>query len=160
METTIAFTRMYLAGVFDEFRELGILLAHAGGAITSLLDRVESCVEHERVYYDDSGVRTKGPRKNLREVMRSNVWLDGISYGKAGLRSAVEMVGKERIMWGSDHPFFPPVGAAEKDETESEWASVRTNIDAVHQVFSDDEDGIAGVLGGNAINLLGLEMPT
>lgn len=154
METTIAFARMWLSGVFDEYPELKVLLAHAGGALGSLGDRMQSCVEHERGFYG-KGERVGGPRRSLRDVLKTNVWLDGISYGAVGLRTAVDMVGKERVMWGSDHPFFPPVGGNEEEE---EWMSVKSNIDAVREVFRNDEEGMKGVLGENAVNLMRIDV--
>jgi len=133
------------------------MLAHAGGAVAGLGDRVQSCVEHERGFYGElEGGRVRGPRRTLREVMRMNVWLDGVSYGAAGLRAAVGMVGREKIMFGTDHPFFPPLGA---DEEEGEWPSVQTNVDAIREVFEGDEEGMRGVMGENAVRLFGLDVP-
>ncbi|KAL8693230.1 MAG: hypothetical protein Q9218_001903 [Villophora microphyllina] len=156
METTIAFVRMWLCGIFDDYPKLKVLLAHAGGAVGALGDRVQSCVEHERSFYQGGkGDRVKGPKGSLKEVLRTNVWLDAISYGATGLRTAVELVGKDRVMWGSDHPFFPPVGGSGEEE-EPEWASVKTNVDAVRAVFREDEEGMRGILGRNAVDWLGL----
>ncbi|KAL8638990.1 MAG: hypothetical protein Q9228_003917 [Teloschistes exilis] len=136
--------RMFLVGIFDEYPGLRVLLAHAGGAVGALGDRVQSCVEHERGYYSRTNAeRIKGPKRSLKEVLKKNVWFDAISYGATGLRMAVELVGKERVMWGSDHPFFPPVGGSE-DEEEEEWASVRTNVAAVQEAFGKDEQGMRG----------------
>ncbi|KAL8964684.1 MAG: hypothetical protein Q9183_004280 [Haloplaca sp. 2 TL-2023] len=152
METTIAFVRMWLCGVFDRFPRLRILLAHAGAAMGSLADRVQSCVEHERGYYTENQ-KVGGPRRSLKDVLRTNVWLDGISYGATGLRTAVDLVGKDKIMWGSDHPFFPPMVGSEEEE---EWPSVRSNLEAVREVFASDEEARNNILGGNAINSLKL----
>ncbi|KAL8868153.1 MAG: hypothetical protein Q9174_005178 [Haloplaca sp. 1 TL-2023] len=154
METTIAFVRMWLCGVFDRFSRLQVLLAHAGAAMGSLAGRVQSCVQHERRYHAE-GQKVGGPRRSLREVLRANVWLDGISYGATGLRTAVDLVGKDRIMWGSDHPFFPPLYGNEEEE---EWESVRTNLEAVRNVLADDDEGMKAILSGNAINFLRLDI--
>lgn len=159
LETTIAFTRMHLSGVFDRFPKLKVLLAHAGGAIPFLAGRIDSCEKHER-----TGVTGRG---DIFEVLRRNVWLDGVVYHKAGVEAAVGVVGKERVLWGSDHPFFPPVGEGGegvgeqvgKDGEEGEgeqWVSVTMNVDAVREAFGDDRIGADGVLGSNAVGLLGL----
>ncbi|KAI4159454.1 MAG: hypothetical protein L6R39_000356 [Caloplaca ligustica] len=150
LETTIAFTRMYLVGVFDRFPCLQILLAHAGGAVPALAGRVQSCVEHERGYYGDEGKRVGGPTRTIGEVLRRNVYLDAVSYSETGLRAAVDMVGKDRLMFGTDHPFFPPLG-----EEQDQWTSVKTNVDVVRTVFERDEEGMKGVLGGNAAEHFG-----
>lgn len=154
-ETTIAFVRMYLAGVFDRHPQLQVLLAHAGGAVPFLAGRVESCVAHERTFVDESTGKMKEGRKGIAEVLRQNVWLDGVVYSRIGMEAAKATVGAERVLWGTDHPFFPPLGAGSADD---QWLSVKTNIDAVKEAFGNDTQGADGVLGMNAINLLDLKI--
>lgn len=165
LETTIAFTRMYLAGIFSRHPTLKVLLAHAGGAMPFLAGRVHSCVLHERAL----GGEVVGG-KSIWEVLKTNVWLDGVVYSKLGVLAAVDCVGKERVLWGTDHPFFPPIGGEGKEEggdgdtdgdgnggVEIEWESVRMNVEAVRDAFGPDEAGAQGVLGANAVKLLGLD---
>ena len=152
LETTIAFTRMYLVGVFDRFPSLKIMLAHAGGAMPVLAGRVQSCVEHERQYYDEKEERVRGPTRSMAEVLRKNIYLDAVSYSEIGVRAAVDTVGKERVFFGTDHPFFPPLG-----KSQGEWMSVQTNVDAVRAGLGTDTEGIEDVLGGNAVQLLNLD---
>lgn len=154
METTIAFTRMWLSGVFDRFPKLKVLIAHAGGTVPFLSGRIDSCVQHERHFVEnaDGG---RGPKRSLKDVLRSNVWLDAVVYSAAGVRAAVETVGRERVLFGTDHPFFPPL-----EEGAREWVSVKTNVDAVRDALGKDEEGAEAVLGGNAIGLLDLDVPT
>ena len=153
METTIAFARMFLARVFDRHRDLRVLLAHGGGALPFLASRLESCVQHEREFVGASA-GAKKPEADIWAVLKRNVYLDGVVYSAVGLRAAVEAVGPDRVLWGSDHPFFPPVSEAQKRA--EVWESVRTNVDAVQQAFAGDEAGAAGVLGENAIRSFGL----
>jgi aminocarboxymuconate-semialdehyde decarboxylase len=155
LETTIAFTRMFLSGVFGRFQDLKILLAHAGGAVPFLAGRIESCVRHERV--ESLKVGGSGNGKGIWDVMRRNVWLDGVIYDKVGLGAAVEAVGKDRVLWGTDHPFFPPVG---EEEGSTEWLSVKMNVDAASEGFGNDHEAAEGILGGNAVRLLGLDVET
>ena len=54
-------------------------------------------------------------------------------------------------MFGTDHPFFPPL-----EEGEKEWLSVRTNEKAVKSTFGDDGKTVAAVMGGNAVRVLNL----
>jgi predicted TIM-barrel fold metal-dependent hydrolase len=55
-------------------------------------------------------------------------------------------------MFGTDHPFFPPL-----EEGETEWLSVRTNEKAVKGTFGDDgEETVGAVMGGNAVRVLNL----
>ena len=152
METTIAFTRMWLSGVFDRHPKLKVLVAHAGGTIPFLSGRIDSCVQHERHFSEHEG-GGRGPKRDLKKVLRENVWLDAVVYSPTSVRAAVELVGKDRVLFGTDHPFFPPL-----EEGREEWMSVETNVQAVKEAFGNDEQGVAKVLGVNAIELLGLDV--
>ena len=151
LETTIAFTRMFLSGVFDRYPRLKILIAHAGATVPFLAGRINSCVEHERHYYDVEGKRVAGPQRSLQEVLATNIWLDAVVYSSTAVKAAAEVVGKERVLFGTDHPFFPPLEPGAK-----EWKSVRTNIQAIQDAFDDDKESVSAVLGRNAVRLLGL----
>ena len=145
METTIAFTRMWLSGVFDRYPKLKLLIAHSGGTIPFLAGRINSCVQHERHFPQYAGSQTRGPERSLDTVLRENIYLDAVVYSETSVRAAVEKVGVKKVLFGTDHPFFPPL-----EEGEGEWMSVKTNLDAVA--------GNEGILGGNAVGLLGLEV--
>ena len=151
LETTVAFTRMFLSGTFDRFPWLKVLIAHAGATVPFLAGRINSCVEHERHYHDMNGNRIAGPRRSLQEVLATNVWLDAVAYSSTTVKAAAEMVGKDRVLFGTDHPFFPPLEPGAR-----EWKSVRTNVQAIREAFQDDEKTVKGVLGENAANLLNL----
>lgn len=99
-------------------------------------------------------------RVGIWEVLRRNAWLDGVVYSDVGVNAAVGAVGKERVMWGTDHPFFPPLEAEAggEEEGEGEWPSVRMNVEGVRGAFGEDREGAEGVLGGNAVRFLGLEV--
>ncbi|KAL8994785.1 MAG: hypothetical protein Q9169_005347 [Polycauliona sp. 2 TL-2023] len=148
-ETTIAFTRMWLYGVFDRYPKLKILIAHAGGTVPYLSGRIESCVQHERQFAVDEGPGRRGPKRGLKTVLRENVWLDAVVYEGVSVKAAVELVGAERVMFGTDHPFFPPL-----DEGVEKWDSVMTNVGAVEETDSKEM-----IMGGNAVELLGLGKP-
>lgn len=152
METTIAFVRMWLSGVFDRHRKLRILLAHAGGTVPFLAGRVESCVEHERRLRDEHGDQVQ--RRSIWQVLKENVWLDAVVYSEVALRAAINVVGADRLLFGTDHPFFPPL-----DGKAEEWTSVKTNIEAIEMAVSKNDEALAAILGRNAVQLLNLQMP-
>lgn len=54
---------------------------------------------------------------------------------------------------GTDHPFFPPL-----DGEGSRWKSVDENLDAIEGVYGWGETERAKVMGGNAVELFGLEL--
>lgn len=152
LETTIAVSRMFLAGVFDRFPNLKMLLAHAGGTLPFLAGRLQSCVEHEREFAANGGWK-QGPKKDIWEVLRTNIYLDAVIYGEPGLKAAVDAGSAERVMFGTDHPFFPPLR-----ENSDTWPSVGTNYSAIQGAFEKNGDVVEGILGGNAVKILGLEV--
>lgn len=166
METTIAFTRLYLSCAFDRFPHLKILIAHAGGTLPFLVGRIESCISHERHYLAEPGLK---PQRSLSEVLKENVWLDAVVYSPTGIKAAIDVVGVDHVLFGTDHPFFPPLEGEEGTDTEQasgeeegdtrHWPSASTNISAIHTALEEDSEGVDMILGGNATRLLGLDLP-
>jgi len=100
------------------------------------------------------------------------LWFDAVAYGAAELSFVSEAVGRaggytrgsggkavgrgsrqqgaSRMLFGTDHPFFPPLGETEK------WRSVVENLEAIEEVEGWSEEDKAGVRGGNALTLFGL----
>ncbi|KAL1855975.1 hypothetical protein Plec18170_003842 [Paecilomyces lecythidis] len=153
LETTIAVTRMLLAGVFDRFPRLKILLAHSGGTLPFLAGRIESCIAHERKFTANGG-DTQGPSRSVWDVLKTNIYLDAVVYGEAGLKAAIHAAGgPDRLLFGTDHPFFPPLDGKEEEP----WLSVTTNYKAINTTLADDTDSIKAVLGGNAVRILDLK---
>ncbi|OJJ50992.1 hypothetical protein ASPZODRAFT_303785 [Penicilliopsis zonata CBS 506.65] len=153
LETTIAVTRMLLSGVFDRFSRLKILLAHSGGTLPFLAGRIESCILHERKFLANGG-NVPGPQRSVWDILRTNIYLDAVVYGKAGLEAAVQASGgADRLLFGTDHPFFPPLD----DKEGEDWPSVTTNYKAINASFAGDADSISAVLGGNAVRILDLK---
>lgn len=158
LETTIAVARMYLAGVFDRHPKLKMLLAHSGGTLPFLAGRIQSCVDHEREFIgNEVGGDKEGPRRDIWDVLRTNIWLDAVVYGKAGLKAAIEASGEngvDRVMFGTDHPFFPPLKGGEGVR----WASVDGNLEAIDGVEGVKGEVVRKILGGNAARVLGIEI--
>ncbi len=154
LETTVAVARMYLSSVFDRHPRLQFLLAHSGGTIPFLAGRLESCVAHEREFIANGGHR-QGPQRSIWDVLHENIYLDAVIYGEPGLKAAIEAAGSvDRVMFGTDHPFFPPLG----NDQDSKWLSVESNKGAIEGTFPRDEDAKKKILGGNAVRVLGLDL--
>lgn len=159
METTIAMARMYLSGVFDAVPRLRMILAHSGGTLPFLAGRIESCVMHDGELVRRQEQERKKRRRTVWEVLREQVYLDAVVYSEVGLKAAVEASGggregAERLMFGTDHPFFPPVG--EGADEEGEWESVRLNREAVERALGEGTEEAGLVMGGNAVRILRL----
>jgi predicted TIM-barrel fold metal-dependent hydrolase len=150
METTIAVSRMFLAGVFDQVPGLRMLLAHSGGTLPFLAGRIESCIVHDGHLV--RGGKVNAGRRTVWDVLKEQVYLDAVIYSEVGLKAAIDASGADRLMFGTDHPFFPPL---ESDE-DGEWESVTLNAGAVSKALGEGTKEAAAVMGGNAVEVLRL----
>ena len=167
METTAAVTRLILAGVFDRHPNLRLLLAHSGGALPALSSRLASCIAHDPVV---SGRLAHDARYYLGKL-----YFDAVAYGAEELGFVSDAIsradgyaelsssaqssagrvdrgrGSKRILFGTDHPFFPPLDSGEK------WKSVVENLEAIDGVQGWNETDKDGVRGHNALELFDLQ---
>ncbi|KAI1367205.1 uracil-5-carboxylate decarboxylase [Xylaria arbuscula] len=150
METTIAVARMYLAGVFDAVPDLRMLLAHSGGTLPFLAGRIESCIVHDGHLVREGKV--KSTRRTIWQVLKEQVYLDAVIYSDVGLKAAIDASGVDRLMFGTDHPFFPPLNSDEQGE----WESMTWNRDSVSKALGADSEAAKAVMGGNAVEVLKL----
>ena len=146
-ETTAAITRLILGGTFDRFPGLRMMVAHAGGVLPYLASRLDACVAGDF----SSPVRLRNePSRYLRML-----FFDAIGYQAPTLALLIALVGTKRIMFGTDHPFFPPhVDNAELDR--SVWHSPAAHRSVLRDLGPEAENAI---LSGNALTILNLELP-
>ena len=102
-EAGVQFLRLALAGVFDRFPDLQILLGHWGEVVLFYLDRS-----------DGLAMQAKLP-KRFSEYVRTNTYVTaGGVYSHRYLHWALDVVGVERILFGTDYPYRPsPDGGVE-----------------------------------------------
>lgn len=146
-ETTTAVARLILAGVMDKTPELKLLLAHTGGTLPFLAGRLDSCVKHDP--------HMEGKLQHAPSEYLKRMYYDSIAYHEPTLACAQDFVGLDRLMFGTDHPFFPPPGVAPEGIDVVEWPSTVAN-----QVVAlgMGEDVANAVLRDNAIRLLNLNL--
>jgi aminocarboxymuconate-semialdehyde decarboxylase len=147
LETTIAVTRMILSDIFTLVPDLQVILAHSGGTLPFLAGRIESCIEHDGHLKSEN--KLGQGRKTVWEILKKNIYLDAVIYNEVGLKAAIHASGEDRIMFGTDHPFFPPLGG------EKEWVSVGSNVKAIEGALGTGKSA-AMALGGNALRVLRL----
>jgi aminocarboxymuconate-semialdehyde decarboxylase len=134
VETSIAVARLILAGVLGHYPGIKLLVAHAGGVLPYLAARLDVSWRGD----DEAQKRlTVAPSEAL-----SGVWLDSVVYHRRGLRAAEDLVGKDRILFGTDHPFF-------KDSPEDIYATVA-------EAFAGNPSVLDAIAGRNAISFFGL----
>jgi uncharacterized protein len=103
-ESGVQFLRVALAGVFDRFPDLQVLLGHWGEVVLFYLDRA-----------DGLAMQANLPQP-FSEYVRQNVYITaGGVYSQRYLGWAVEVAGVERILFATDYPYRPgPVGGVEQ----------------------------------------------
>lgn len=70
--------------------------------------------------------------------------------GASAVGSTERNLGSKRMLFGTDHPFFPPLTPTEK------WKSVVENLEAIEAVQGWSQEDKDGVRGGNALSLFNL----
>jgi aminocarboxymuconate-semialdehyde decarboxylase len=135
LETTVTAAHMVMAGVLEAHPRLKVLLAHGGGALLALRGRLR----HAHSFQPQARERL---RASVDESLRRFLY-DTVTHDSDLLRALIEFVGVERVVLGSDYPFD---------------MGVDHPADVVRSLGLAAEDE-AAILGGNALRLLGQEIP-
>lgn len=98
VETSIAIARLVMSGVLQRHPTLCVVVAHAGGVLPYLAARLDVTWRGDPVAQERLGVPPSGELAKL--------WLDAVVYHPRALRAAADLVGTERLLFGTDHPFF------------------------------------------------------
>jgi hypothetical protein len=136
IETGLHALRLILAGVFDRFPGLQIIIGHMGEAVPFMLARADE-VLGGRVELDPANAPIE---LSVTEYFRRNfhVTISGL-FTQPPLRCALDTIGSDRVMFAVDHPF-------------GDGAVARRFIDEV-AIADEEREKIAH---GNAERLLGL----
>ncbi|MBU3742052.1 MAG: amidohydrolase [Candidatus Kapabacteria bacterium] len=100
-ETTLAIASMLFGGVFDAFPGLRVMFAHAGGTFPFTMGRISH------------GYHARPDLCNINGVSdpvsyAGRFWVDGITHDADALRFLLQVMGPEKIAYGTDYPF--PLG--------------------------------------------------
>jgi aminocarboxymuconate-semialdehyde decarboxylase len=98
MDTTTAALRLVLDGLYARHPRFKLVLAHSGSLLPQLAGRID--YEAERAH-NGHGALDVPPSEHLRLI-----YTDTVCVWPPALRSAIELVGDERVMFGSDYPFW------------------------------------------------------
>jgi aminocarboxymuconate-semialdehyde decarboxylase len=97
LETTVAAAHIVMAGVFERYPRLRILLAHGGGTVVALRGRLRRGQEAV------PAART-GSTLPADELV-GRFLFDTVTHDPTTLRALVSLVGADRVLLGSDYPF-------------------------------------------------------
>lgn len=138
-DTSLSLARFILTGGFERFPKLRIVCAHVGGALPMLPGRLSFGFELRK---DTSfgpwepDVLTRPPASYIGQL-----YVDTVCYHPPAVQCAIDTVGVEHVVFGSDSPPVP--------------IPLKRAVDTVRglKVSGRDKEKI---LGGNAAGLLGL----
>jgi predicted TIM-barrel fold metal-dependent hydrolase len=99
-DTTTAALRLVLDGLYERHPDFRLVLAHAASLLPQLAGRID--YEAQR-HANGRGALSVDPSEHLRLI-----YTDSVCVWPPALRSTIELVGAERVMFGSDYPFWDP----------------------------------------------------
>ncbi len=94
-ETAVAAARLIGAGVMTRHEELKIMLAHGGGALNGVLDRMDKAWS----------IFGKGKDAPKPSDVAGRFYYDTVVFDPEHLRFLGELVGSDHILFGTDSPF-------------------------------------------------------
>jgi aminocarboxymuconate-semialdehyde decarboxylase len=133
-DTTTAVLRMVFAGTFECHPGLKVILAHAGSLLPLLTGRADR--EYARNALPCALPEGRQPSDYVRRL-----YTDTIAGSPGALELAIELLGADRVCFGSDYPF----------------GNQRAALDLVMATSLPGET-VSAICGGNAAELFGLEL--
>ncbi len=133
LDTTLATASLVFSGTVERFPGIRWVLAHLGGAIPYLAERLdrgyyafESCREHI----------SRPPTEFLKDF-----YYDTVNFDPNALKLAIDFAGADHILAGSDYPH--------------QIGSLEQMVASLNKLDVNDEDRTK-IMGGNASRLLSL----
>ena len=101
-EAGIQFVRLILAGVFDEYPDLQIILGHWGEVVVFYLERLSALARVAKL------------ERPVADYIRQNSYVTPSGmWSQSYLQRTLELVGPERILFSTDYPYqYRPGGGA------------------------------------------------
>lgn len=142
-DSCLTLARMILYGLFEQFPTLKVVATHLGGGISEIVGRLDYNYEFQsQGFYtraaDSEPMLIKHPPSHYLKM----IYLDSVSYHLPALRCALETVGADRLIFGTDAPPLTPLK--------------QRGLDLVRSLEMSPSD-MNKVLSGNAKRLLKLQ---
>lgn len=142
-QTALCVALMIHSGFLDRFPDLKLVLPHMGGSLLMVLPRLQF---GHRLGYDQylDYQRAKNSLEPV-EYVRRNFWVDTMGFDPPGIRHAIEVLGIERVLLGTDYGPLP--------------MSPKEHIDMVTSGLGLPGESAERILGLNAKELFDLPEP-
>jgi aminocarboxymuconate-semialdehyde decarboxylase len=98
-DSTLTLARLTYAGIFERYPQIRWVFSHLGGTVPFMLPRLDN---YHRQFPE---CREKAPRPPS-EYIRS-LTFDTATTHRPAIRCAVETIGLDRLVFGSDYPHIP-----------------------------------------------------
>lgn len=125
-DTTRMVAEMILAETLQRYPGLTLVLSHLGGTLPWVAWRLSML--------DDFPSAKGGPREPVRDQLRRCYYDVALSADPAALRLAAELVGTDRLLYGSDFP-FAPTGFIDRNRTNVHEPLASATSDNAERLF-------------------------
>jgi aminocarboxymuconate-semialdehyde decarboxylase len=95
-ETALAASALIVSGALSRRPGVRICLAHGGGVLPAMIGRLDKGALI-------AGLGTDSPE--LPSRLASQMWCDSLTYDRRTLQAAIEVFGRDHVVFGSDYPF-------------------------------------------------------
>jgi len=131
-QTALSASRLILSGTLDEMSDLNFVLVHGGGHLPYQIGRLD----HGHRVRPEAGMAGAAPREYLRPFHNESK-----THNNPSTKRALERVGADRVMFGTDIPFDKAGG------------TLREQLDG----FSGSVHELSAVAAANADRLFALD---
>lgn len=150
MENSLCLSRLALSGLFDRFPRLKVVMGQLGGMYPFMLERFEMLYNMHLNGAILKGLNVTNPA-NISGFIRNykdytdNIFVDTHSMSENAICCAAEILGEEKILFGSDLPITPESWGVERGIATLKGARLSETVKEK-------------ILGGNAQKLLNLSI--
>lgn len=103
-DSTLAISRLIFDGTLKKYAKLKIVLPHLGSFIPYILSRID--IETRRAGEFLEGYKSPlDPNKGFASYFTERVYVDTISHQGSAYRLALEILGCDKLLLGSDYPY-------------------------------------------------------
>lgn len=133
VETSLALLKMISKGVFEDNRDLKVLMPHAGRVLLSLDGRLN---ENRKRLIKDASLASRG--RVVEYLRQGNIWYDLANASYRVLENALGYFAGDKLLFASDYPFIDPglivdlieaLGCSKEEKEQIYWKNANALFD-------------------------------